>query len=45
MNVYTANNFHSSWKTKDNYVSVGGFLFYEIQWVVTPDNNATLTAV
>ena len=40
--LFTANYFLSSWETKDNYVSVGGFPFYEIQWVVKLNNNATL---
>ena len=38
----TTNNFLSPWETKDNYVSVRGFSFGEIQWGVKPDNNATL---
>ena len=38
----TTNNFLSSWETKDNYISMGGFSFWEIQWGVKPDNNATL---
>ena len=42
--VITAYYFLSSWETKDNYVSVGGFLFQEIQRVATPDNNTTLMA-
>ena len=38
----TTNNFLSPWETKDNYVSVRGFSFWEIQWGIKPDNNATL---
>ena len=38
----TANNFLSPWETKDNYLSVRGFSFWEIQWGIKPDNDATL---